>query len=111
MKKNVIAMLLVICFCLLSQNSQAQTERHNDTEISEINQYQFYLEKPAVGLELLEYAKEATPIKGNVTGDGMKVIMDGYVKKGRVRAIVIYADGTTEEVFKSSCFIDPVIPL
>ncbi len=89
----------------------AQTEKFGDEEIQQIKQHQIYLEKPAISIEKIQYEKEETPIKGNLSGDGMRIIMDTYTKKGRVKAMVHYADGTSEEISVSSCFIDPVIPL
>lgn len=111
MKYLTILFLSCVCFLGFNANLQAQTERMTDEDIREINQHQFYLDKPATSIELLEYEKDQQPIKGEISGDGFRVIMDDYVKKGRVKAIVVYTDGTKEEISKSSCFIDPVIPL
>lgn len=111
MKYIGIFLLSLTCFFCLNIEVQAQTERMTDEDIREINQHQFYLDKPGVGIELLEYENDQQPIRGTISGDGFKVIMDDYTKKGRVRAIILYADGTKEEIAKSSCFIDPVIPL
>ena len=90
---------------------EVKSQRMTDEDIREIKQHQFYLDKPGVSIELLEYDKDKQPIRGEITGDGMRVIMNDYVKRGRIRAVIVFEDGTQEEVFKSSCFIDPVIPL
>ena len=108
-----LSILLFSCACFMCVNTsiQAQTERMEDEDIREIKQHQFYLEKPGVSIELLEYDKDQQPIRGEISGDGFRVIMNDYVKKGRVKAVIVYADGTKEEISRSSCFIDPVIPL
>lgn len=107
-------LFILICtaFLLIASNELvAQTEKLGDEEISQIKQHQMYLEKPAISIEYIEYEKDQQRIKGELSGDGMRIIMDGYTKKGRVKAIVNYADGTTDEFIRSSCYIDPVIPL
>jgi len=117
--------LAVLCVMTFSLNVEAQTktnikseteikikpERLTDEEIQEFKQYQFYLDKPANGIEKIKYANDDAPIEGQISKDGKRVIMDGYIKRGRVTAVVRYKDGTTEEVSRSSCVIDPVIPL
>jgi len=75
--KYIGTLLLVFtCFFCLNIETQAQTERMTDEDISEINQHQFYLDKPGVAIELLEYEKDQQPIRGTISGDGFKVIMD-----------------------------------
>lgn len=72
-----------------------------------VNQYQFHLEKPAKSIEGLQYEKTGEPIKGNLSPDGSRVIMDNYKKGSRVKFKANYGDGTSEEVIKSPCYIDP----
>jgi len=118
--KFVLAILCVMIFSLnvkaqikteIKPETQIKPERLTDEEIQEFKQYQFYLDKPANGIEKIKYANDDTPIEGQISKDGKRVIMDGYIKRGRVTAVVRYKDGTTEEVSRSSCVIDPVIPL
>jgi len=92
-------------------NKTTKSERLTNEEIQEFKQYQFYLDKPAKGIQKIKYASDDTPIEGQISKDGKRVIMDGYIKRGRVTAVVRYQDGTTEEISRSSCVIDPVIPL
>ncbi len=121
--------LFTICFCILTfqlaeaQVTEAQkiadekklkeqmSQRMDDEDIKMFKQHQIYLDKPAMSIEQLEYDKDQTPIKGKLSEDGMRIIMDGYTKKGRVKAVVMYADGERAEFTKSTCFIDPVIEL
>ncbi|CAN5609140.1 hypothetical protein BH11BAC2_BH11BAC2_19610 [soil metagenome] len=71
-------------------------------------QYQFQLEKPAHSIDSLRYDKTGEPIKGILSPDGSRVIMDNYKKGSRVRLKANYTNGISEEVIKSPCFIDPV---
>jgi hypothetical protein len=73
-----------------------------------VKQYQFNLSKPAIDVQELRYDQSGDPIKGGLTRDGARVIMDNYKKGQRVKAKVTYADGTTEEITQSPCYIDPV---
>jgi hypothetical protein len=71
--------------------------------------YQIYLKKPVQEIREILYNKDCTPIKGTITGDGKKVIMDDYIPGNKVYLQLIYTDGTEEEILRSPCFIDPVI--
>ena len=73
-----------------------------------LKQYQFNLEKPAVDIQNLRYEESGEPIRGKLSTDGKRVLMDNYKKGQRVKFEAIYSDGTKEEVKKSSCYIDPV---
>ncbi len=73
-----------------------------------VKQYQFNLEKPAKSIDDLQYEKTGEPIKGNLSPDKKRVVMDNYLKGSRVKAKVTYEDGTTEEISRSPCVIDPL---
>ena len=73
-----------------------------------VKQYQFHLDKPAKSIDQLQYEKTGEPIKGNLSPDGTRVVMDNYKKGSRVKLKALYEDGTTEEIIKSPCFIDPM---
>lgn len=120
--KILITICTVLCVMMFTNDATAQlkaadvevekkSKKLTDEEIREFDQYQFYLDKPAKKIENIKYAKDELPIEGQISKDGKRVIMDGYIKRGRVIAIVHYKDGTKEEVSRSSCVIDPVIPL
>lgn len=74
----------------------------------QLRQFQFQLEEPVEKIENLRYEKSGEPIKGTLSPDGKRVVMDHYKKGQRVKLNVQYPDGRVEEVSKSPCFIDPV---
>lgn len=73
-----------------------------------LRQFQFQLEKPVKAIENLQYEKTGEPIKGYLTPDGTRIIMDNYKKGQRVKVDLIQKDGKVESLTKSSCFIDPI---
>ena len=73
-----------------------------------VKQYQFHLDKPVKSVDDLQYEKTGEPIKGNLAPDKIRVVMDNYHKGSRIKAKVTYEDGTTEEITRSPCVIDPL---
>lgn len=75
--------------------------------------YQIHFDKPIEKIEEIFYDKEKTPIEGEISRDRKTVILKSYSKKARVKVRLIFegTGGVVESVTKSSCFIDPVIPL
>ncbi len=106
-----LAVLLLAVVALQAQSQDDQPKRLTDEEIQEFKFYQFYLDQPALSIESIKYAKDEKPLEGQLSKDGKRVVIEGYTKRGRITATVKYKDGTTEEVSRSSCVIDPVIPL
>jgi hypothetical protein len=108
MKKYWITLTFV--FFLLGMNSMYSQTLKQDTLFmpAAVKQYQFHLEKPADRIEHLRYENTDESIKGKVSEDGKRIIMDNYKKGQRIKFDAIYKDGTREEVKKSPCFIDPV---
>ncbi len=111
MKYLIYILFASFCFLGTSAISVAQTEKLGDEEIKMFKQHQIYLEKPAISIQELKYEKDGTKIKGSLSQDRSRIIMDSYDHKGRVSFTVNYADGTFETLSVGSCFIDPVIPL
>ena len=109
--KKILTVLAIFALLMLQNTVYAQSNKMTDEEIQEFKQHQLYLDKPAIEIEDIHYEKDDTPIKGELSEDGAKVIMDDYNKRGRVNFTVRYADGTTEEISRSPCYIDPVMPL
>ncbi len=109
--RYLFALLFILGGLTLSTETFAQSEPLGDEEIRSIKQHQMYLDKPAISIKNLRYEKDDQPIEGEISEDGRRIIMDGYVKKGRVTFTVFYADGTDDKMSIGSCFIDPVIPL
>lgn len=108
MKKYWITLSFV--FVLFRMNSLNAQSLKQDTLFmpAAVKQYQFHLEKPAESIENLRYENTNEPIKGKVSEDGERVIMDNYKRGQRIKFDAIYKDGKREEIKKSPCFIDPV---
>ena len=83
------------------------------TEIESQDWHQIHLDKPVKKIEEIFYDKDKQPIDGEISRDRKSVILKNYHKKGRVKVRLIFEDsgGVVETIVKSSCFIDPVIPL
>ena len=113
--KNLMMTIVVLLLGVVALQAQPQNdvnpEKLTDEEIQEFKFYQFYLDQPALSIENIKYAKDEKPLEGQLSKDGKRVVIEGYTKRGRVTATVKYKDGTTEEVSRSSCVIDPVIPM
>ncbi len=107
-----LAVLLLGVVALQAQSQDDKPKRLTDEEIQEFKFYQFYLDQPALSIESIKYANdEEKKLEGQLSKDGKRVVIEGYTKRGRVTATVKYKDGTTEEISRSSCVIDPVIPM
>ena len=111
MKKLMTSLVLLFLAVFALQAQDSTPKKLTDEEIQEFRYYQFYLDQPALSIENIKYAKDEKPLQGELSKDGKRVVIEGYTKRGRVSATVKYKDGTTEEVSRSSCVIDPVIPL
>lgn len=107
--KHRSLIVLMITFTLCYSSSIAQTFKSDSLFVpGTVKQYQFNLDKPALEINDLKYEQSGDPIKGGLTRDGGRVIMDNYKKGQRIKAKVTYADGTSEEITRSPCYIDPV---
>ena len=114
--KNLMMTLAVLLLGVVALQAQPQNdikpEKLTNEEIQEFKFYQFYLDQPALSIENIKYSNdEEKKLEGQLSKDGKRVVIEGYTKRGRITATVKYKDGTTEEVSRSSCVIDPVIPL
>lgn len=74
----------------------------------QFRQYQFQLDEPVESIDDLRYEQSGEKIKGSLSPDGLRVVMENYKKGQRVKLKVAYADGKVEEVSKSPCFIHSV---
>ncbi|MEP7264206.1 MAG: hypothetical protein ABI772_06905 [Bacteroidota bacterium] len=102
-------LILVMAASLCYSSTIAQSFKSDSLFVpGNVKQYQFNLDKPALQIDDLKYEQSGDPIKGGLTRDGGRVIMDNYKKGQRVKARVTYADGTSEEITRSPCYIDPV---
>lgn len=74
------------------------------------DEYQFYLEEPAIEIMDLRHKHDCSPVNGRLSDDGRVIFMKGYSKGSHVYFKYMKADGTVVELTRSRCFIDPVIP-
>ncbi len=118
---------IIICICVatispLFINAQSATEADKKEtikeEIAEPEEYhakgllhQIYLENKARSIQELEYEKDGEKLKGKISEDGKRIILENYHKRGRVKVTYTTESGEQKTVSKSSCYIDVVIPL
>lgn len=108
MRKLKIKWILLF-FLACSESAYSQSLRQDTLFVpDQFRQYQFQLAEPVQSIEKLRYEKSDEPIKGLLSPDGKRVIMENYKKGQRVKLDVIYSNGRKEEISKSPCYIDPV---
>jgi hypothetical protein len=92
-------------------NSDKNLDR--DSDLLGIKYHQIYLEKPAESIKNVRYkeSESTDELDGELSEDGLKILLLNYTRRGRVLIDITYKDGTTEEMSKGSCFIDPVPPM
>jgi hypothetical protein len=101
-----IAGLLVCLFFML--NAKAQNYKIDEAGEVIFNHYQIFLTEPAQNIKELENM-EGEEIKGTLSPDGNKIIIENYTKKEKLRVKVEYKSGRVEEFTRSPCFIDPLV--
>lgn len=100
----VIAFLLFYCPAFSATDStQVKTNVENEMD------FQIHLPHPAKSIKYIMYDKDFTPIQGRISEDKNSVILKNYRRGSKVRLKVEYEDGTSEEILRSPCFIDPVV--
>jgi hypothetical protein len=103
-------LVFLFCFTILGTFAKAQDTKQNSNFMPDgMRNFQFNLEKPAKRISDLQYDKLSTPLKGVLSPDGKKVILEQYQKGNRIKLNVEFEDGTSKEVTQSPCFIDPVV--
>lgn len=108
MKKICLLAGLLLGMATL-ENVQAQSLKQDTLFVpDQLRQYQFQLEQEVDKIDDLRYDKTGEPIKGTLSPDKKRVVMDNYKKGQRVKFTVTYPDGRSEELTKSPCYIDPV---
>lgn len=105
-----VRLMFYLLFAVSICPSASAQQLKNDTLFlpGQFRQFQFQLEEPAESLEDLRYEKSGEPIKGSLSPDGKRVIMDNYKKGQRVKCTLVRPGGRREDYIKSPCFIDPV---
>ncbi|MCC7232664.1 MAG: hypothetical protein IT242_06950 [Bacteroidia bacterium] len=84
----------------------AQTDSTRSTPVPE---FQIHLDRPAMEIKHIMYDKNFLPIQGRLSEDKKSVVIKNYQKGNKVRVKVVYPDGSTEEIIRSPCFIDPYV--
>ncbi len=111
MKKYLFALVV---FLLPAMALLAQQQNLNISEplplIEGTKQYQIYLDKPAKSFQNLKH-KDGTLLKGELSEDGKRLIINNYEKRAGITVDVKYQDGGSESISRSPCYIDPVLPL
>ncbi|MFN0187771.1 MAG: hypothetical protein ACKVQV_03640 [Bacteroidia bacterium] len=93
----------------MSFSAEAQSLKQDTLFMPEqFRQYQFQLDEPVKSIDELRYEQSGEKIKGSLSPDGLRVVMENYKKGQRVKLKVEHADGKVEEVSKSPCFIHAV---
>lgn len=110
--KHIFLTLLLLTGLALTTVAQTQQTPKQPSEIdSGFDLHQIYLDQPVKSIEKIEYDQDGTPIEGEISPDGKRIILKNYTHKGRIYVSLTYQDGTTDEFKRSSCVIDPVAPL
>jgi hypothetical protein len=100
---------ILLFFILFMGSASAQSPAEGSDFIpSGVRQYQFSLPKQGAEIKNLQYVPSGEPVKGTLSPDGNRVILENYRKGSRVKMDVSYTDGTAEELIKFPCYIDPV---
>ena len=109
--KTIIFISAVVFFnnaVLSAQNTDLKKEDPKNDPVYEY--HQFYLKEPAVKILDLEYDNDCTPAHGRLSEDGKTVLIKSYTEHSRIYLKFLKADGKVEELTKSPCYIDPVVP-
>lgn len=108
--KMIIGLIMIFISSLSFSQNPALKPEEKFTE-PKFELHQFYLTEPAIKIIDIQYEKDCTPVKGKLSEDGKTVFIKEYQEHSRVYLKIQKADGKVEEISKSPCFIDPVIPI
>lgn len=73
--------------------------------------HQLYLDEEVEKIIEIKYEKSGKKVKGSLSDDGKRILIENYVPGSRVNATLKLANGETKEISRSSCYIDPVVPV
>lgn len=109
MKKILLAFIMG---CLLSVGVWAQDAKQGTIGTEPVNQtiektplHQLYLPKQAIKVGVVRY-KDGEVLDGELSPDGMRLILKNYSRKGSVEVTLLFKDGTEETIQRTSCVID-----
>jgi len=100
----------------ITPEEKLQLELERDSDLQGVEFHQIYIEEHEEGkkvksIDNVRYKDGSGKLKGELSEDRNRILLQNYTKRGRVLIDVTYEDGTTEELSKGSCFIDPVPPM
>jgi hypothetical protein len=101
--------VVLLIFMVFSTGTFCQSDSSRTKQPQAEPDFQIHLPHPAKSIKYIMYEKDFTPIQGKISEDKNSVIIKNYMKGSKVRLKVEYEDGTTEEILRSPCFIDPVV--
>lgn len=107
--KKIIFIVSFLFIGALNYTANGQSLKQDTLFMPEqFRQFQFQLDEPVKSIDELRYEQSGEKIKGTLSPDGLRVVMENYKKGQRVKLKVEHADGKVEEVSKSPCFIHAV---
>jgi hypothetical protein len=71
--------------------------------------HQLFLDFKADEILELNYLNSTEPVEGELSPDGLSILIKNYPGDQAVKAILKLPDGASKEVSKGKCFIDPVL--
>lgn len=107
----VLCIIFMSSFCFIANISRgiAQTIAPSYQK-NNLPTHQIYLLQPARSLQQLQYIK-GDAIDGELTPDGMRILLKNYNEKEGVAVKLIYENGeSSEAIHYSPCVIDPIPP-
>ncbi|MFI5218629.1 MAG: hypothetical protein ACHQNT_03995 [Bacteroidia bacterium] len=108
---KIIFAMPFLFFSSLSFSQSPVSKPEPKFEEPKFEEHQFYLTEPAIKIMEIQYDKDCTPVKGKLSDDGKTIFIKDYSEHSRVYLKFLKADGKVEEITKSPCFIDPVVPV
>lgn len=99
----------IVLFLFLVFNITVAFGQADSVRTKQEQDYQIHLTSPAKAIRYIMYDKDFMPIQGRISEDKKAIIIKNYIKGSKVRLKVEYEDGTSEEILRSPCFIDPVV--
>ncbi len=102
-------LLVFVMGCLLSVGVCAQDAKQGTEPIKQTIEktplHQLYLPKQAIKVGVVRY-KDGEVLDGELSPDGMRLILKNYSRKGSVEVTLLFKDGTEETIQRTSCVID-----
>ena len=111
MKPQIILSFLLCCWVFAqqatAQNTPAPIVTPPTETIEPARLHQLYLPKPAIKIGVLRH-RDGEVLDGELTPDGLRIIIKNYTRRNGVEVEVLFKDGTEEKISRSPCVIDEV---